>query len=220
MVSRRFACLLLAASMTLSSIWIVSADQSHQIQDAAAAAATYSAAVQVLEGAGLSQSAEANAGIAIDMGLLDREETLDLSQLSVQAVQLQQEEKARQEEAARQAALDAAHRTGRQAARQALLDAYDGAMATRQITVYDAPSDSAASLRTLRQGKVARLNDVTEDGNWYQITFSDNQFHTLSSSFGVSSRYSTSVSSYSSSKSYSPRSSFPLVEDLSFMNLK
>ena len=39
MVSRRFACLLLAASMTLSSIWIVSADQSHQIQDAAAAAA-------------------------------------------------------------------------------------------------------------------------------------------------------------------------------------
>ena len=146
MVSRRFACLLLAASMTLSSIWIVSADQSHQIQDAAAAAATYSAAVQVLEGAGLSQSAEANAGIAIDMGLLDREETLDLSQLSVQAVQLQQEEKARQEEAARQAALDAAHRTGRQAARQALLDAYDGAMATRQITVYAAPSDSAASL--------------------------------------------------------------------------
>lgn len=172
MVSRRFACLLLAASMTLSSIWIVSADQSHQIQDAAAAAATYSAAVQVLEGAGLSQSAEANAGIAIDMGLLDREETLDLSQLSVQAVQLQQEEKARQEEAARQAALDAAHRTGRQAARQALLDAYDGAMATRQITVYAAPSDSAASLRTLRQGKVARLNDVTEDGSWYQITFS------------------------------------------------
>ena len=156
MVSRRFACLLLAASMTLSSIWIVSADQSHQIQDAAAAAATYSAAVQVLEGAGLSQSAEANAGIAIDMGLLDREETLDLSQLSVQAVQLQQEEKARQEEAARQAALDA----------------YDGAMATRQITVYDAPSDSAASLRTLRPGKVARLNDVTEDGSWYQITFS------------------------------------------------
>lgn len=172
MVSRRFACLLLAASMTLSSIWIVSADQSHQIQDAAAAAATYSAAVQVLEGAGLSQSAEANAGIAIDMGLLDREETLDLSQLSVQAVQLQQEEKARQEEAARQAALDAAHRTGRQAARQALLEAYDGAMATRQITVYAAPSDSAASLRTLRQGKVARLNDVTEDGSWYQITFS------------------------------------------------
>ena len=45
-------------------------------------------------------------------------------------------------------------------------------MAARQITVYAAPSDSAASLRTLRQGKVARLNDVTEDGNWYQITFS------------------------------------------------
>ena len=69
-------------------------------------------------------------------------------------------------------AMEAARRTGRQAARQALLDAYDGAMAARQITVYAAPSDSAASLRTLRQGKVARLNDVTEDGNWYQITFS------------------------------------------------
>ena len=54
----------------------------------------------------------------------------------------------------------------------------------------------------------------------YTGFFSDNQFRTLSSSFGVSSRYSTSVSSYSSSKSYSPRSSFPLVEDLSFMNLK
>ena len=44
MVSRRFACLFLAVSMTLSSIWIVSADQSHQIQDAAEAAASYSAA--------------------------------------------------------------------------------------------------------------------------------------------------------------------------------
>ena len=156
MVSRRFACLFLAVSMTLSSIWIVSADQSHQIQDAAEAAASYSAAVQALEEAGLSQSAQANSNIAIDLGMLEQEETVDLSQLAVQAVQLQQEEEARQAEAAR----------------QALLDAYDGAMAARQITVYAAPSDSAASLRTLRQSKVARLNDVTEDGNWYQITFS------------------------------------------------
>ena len=156
MVSRRFACLFLAVSMTLSSIWIVSADQSHQIQDAAEAAASYSAAVQALEEAGLSQSAQANSNIAIDLGMLEQEETVDLSQLAVQAVQLQQEEEARQAEAAR----------------QALLDAYDGAMAARQITVYAAPSDSAASLRTLRQGKVARLNDVTEDGSWYQITFS------------------------------------------------
>ena len=161
MVSRRFACLFLAVSMTLSSIWIVSADQSHQIQDAAEAAASYSAAVQALEEAGLSQSAQANSNIAIDLGMLEQEETVDLSQLAIQAVQLQQEEEARQAEAAR-----------RQAARQALLDAYDGAMAARQITVYAAPSDSAASLRTLRQGKVARLNDVTEDGSWYQITFS------------------------------------------------
>ena len=156
MVSRRFACLFLAVSMTLSSIWIVSADQSHQIQDAAEAAASYSAAVQALEEAGLSQSAQANSNIAIDLGMLEQEETVDLSRLAVQAVQLQQEEEARQAEAAR----------------QALLDAYDGAMAARQITVYAAPSDSAASLRTLRQGKVARLNDVTEDGSWYQITFS------------------------------------------------
>ena len=158
MVSRRFACLFLAVSMTLSSIWIVSADQSHQIQDAAEAAASYSAAVQALEEAGLSQSAQANSNIAIDLGMLEQEETVDLSQLAVQAVQLQQEEEARQAEAARQANREAARRTGRQAA--------------RQITVYAAPSDSAASLRTLRQGKVARLNDVTEDGNWYQITFS------------------------------------------------
>lgn len=172
MVSRRFACLFLAVSMTLSSIWIVSADQSHQIQDAAEAAASYSAAVQALEEAGLSQSAQANSNIAIDLGMLEQEETVDLSRLAVQAVQLQQEEEARQAEAARQANREAARRTGRQAARQALLDAYDGAMAARQITVYAAPSDSAASLRTLRQGKVARLNDVTEDGSWYQITFS------------------------------------------------
>ena len=163
MVSRRFACLFLAVSMTLSSIWIVSADQSHQIQDAAEAAASYSAAVQALEEAGLSQSAQANSNIAIDLGMLEQEETVDLSQLAVQAVQLQQEEEARQAEAARQANREAARRTGRQAARQALLDAYDGAMAARQITVYAAPSDSAVSLRTLRQGKVARLNDVAEN---------------------------------------------------------
>ena len=92
MVSRRFACLFLAVSMTLSSIWIVSADQSHQIQDAAEAAASYSAAVQALEEAGLSQSAQANSNIAIDLGMLEQEETVDLSQLAVQAVQLQQEE--------------------------------------------------------------------------------------------------------------------------------
>ena len=102
MVSRRFACLFLAVSMTLSSIWIVSADQSHQIQDAAEAAASYSAAVQALEEAGLSQSAQANSNIAIDLGMLEQEETVDLSQLAVQAVQLQQEEEARQAEAARQ----------------------------------------------------------------------------------------------------------------------
>lgn len=138
MVSRRFACLFLAVSMTLSSIWIVSADQSHQIQDAAEAAASYSAAVQALEEAGLSQSAQANSNIAIDLGMLEQEETVDLSQLAVQAVQLQQEEEARQAEAARQANREAARRTGRQAARQALLDAYDGAMAARQITVYPA----------------------------------------------------------------------------------
>ena len=134
---------------------------------------TLAQARQALEEAGLSQSAQANSNIAIDLGMLEQEETVDLSQLAVQAVQLQQEEEARQAEAARQANREAARRTGRQAARQALLDAYDGAMAARQITVYAAaPSDSAASLRTLRQGKVARLNDVTEDGNWYQITFS------------------------------------------------
>ena len=39
-------------------------------------------------------------------------------------------------------AMEAARRTGRQAARQALLDAYDGAMAARQITVYAAPADA------------------------------------------------------------------------------
>lgn len=89
-----------AVSMTLSSIWIVSADQSHQIQDAAEAAASYSAAVQALEEAGLSQSAQANSNIAIDLGMLEQEETVDLSQLAVQAVQLQQEEEARQAEAA------------------------------------------------------------------------------------------------------------------------
>ena len=95
MVSRRFACLFLAVSMTLSSIWIVSADQSHQIKDAVEAAASYSAAVQALEEAGLSQSAQANSNIAIDLGMLEQEETVDLSQLAVQAVQLQQEEETR-----------------------------------------------------------------------------------------------------------------------------
>lgn len=56
----------------------------------------YSAAVQALEEAGLSQSAQANSNIAIDLGMLEQEETVDLSQLAVQAVQLQQEEEARQ----------------------------------------------------------------------------------------------------------------------------
>ncbi len=74
--------------------------------------------------------------------MLEQEETVDLSQLAVQAVQLQQEEEARQAEAARQANREAAAAPAARPPARPLLDAYDGAMAARQITVYAAPSDA------------------------------------------------------------------------------
>ena len=158
MVSRRFACLFLAVSMTLSSIWIVSADQSHQIQDAAEAAASYSAAVQALEEAGLSQSAQANSNIAIDLGMLEQGRRWTCPSWPFGQCSCSRRRKpGRRKPPARPTARPPAAPAARPPARP-LLDAYDGAMAARQITVYAAPSDSAASLRTLRQGKVARLN--------------------------------------------------------------
>ena len=148
MVSRRFACLFLAVSMTLSSIWIVSADQSHQIQDAAEAAASYSAAVQALEEAGLSQSAQANSNIAIDLGMLEQEETVDLSQLAVQAVQLQQEEEARQAEATRQNRINEA--TGQVARFNAMYEEYTKyPLITKQRMFYEAMEELLPELKII-----------------------------------------------------------------------
>lgn len=174
MISRRFACLLLALAMMLSSIWVVSADQTHQIQDAARAAAAYAAAVEALEQEGLSGQTS-NSGnlmeLAINLGILEQSRALGLYQLSVQAVQLQREQELAAQEAAQEAARQGAARTGRQAARQALLREYDGVLTNEQTELRAQPDETSASLRTLRQGKVARLLDLSEDGAWYRVSF-------------------------------------------------
>lgn len=174
MISRRFACLLLALAMMLSSIWVVSADQSHQIQDAAEAAAVYAAAVEALEQEGLSGQTAGSGNLmslAIDLGILEQSQELDLYQLSVQAVQLQRKQELAAQEAAEEAARQGAARTGRQAVRQALLREYDGVLAETKLTIHAKADEASAALRNIETGKVAKLLDLSEDGAWYRVSF-------------------------------------------------
>lgn len=165
MISRRFACLLLAGAMMLSSIWIVSADQ---LDTAAKLTAEYTAATELLAEDGCPEEPVVNGlSLAIDLGLLEEQESIELYQLPVQALQLQQEQEAAAREAAAQAAREGTVRTGR----QALLRKYGGAKAEQTLRICRSPEQDADRLGTLPQGKVARLKGISEDGKWYRVAF-------------------------------------------------
>ncbi len=157
-MSRKFACILLTLSVLISSFVIVYADESAQrLSD-------YEAAAAALSDAGMTYSTTAmgrshGVALAVDLGMLAQRSNLSMSQLSAQALLLQQEQQRAEIETARTEAI-----------RSAYMSLYDGVMVqTDSLPVYAAPSADAEVLRTLSAGKAGRLLDVTD--GWYHISF-------------------------------------------------
>ena len=153
-MSRRICCLLLAMSMVLSGIVIALADTRQNDP--------YAAALETLSAAGVTASSEQvlcsgnSLRLSIELGMLSEGECLSLTELSAQAVQLQQEqEQVRSESVAAATAM------------AALLVQYDGVLANVSLNLRSEPSTDASVLRTLYAGKVARLLDASD--GWYQV---------------------------------------------------
>lgn len=158
-MSRKFACLLLTFTVLCSSIAIVYADE------AAAKNAAYLDAVETLHDAGMTYTADTaitdKRGMALpaQLGMLTQRSTLSLSELSTQALVLQQELQLQSEAEAK-----------REAARKAFLSLYDAVLITAEsANIYEVPNAEGYVLRTLDQSKVAKLLGM-EDG-FYHINF-------------------------------------------------
>ncbi len=161
MISRKIACMGLAASLLISSAVIASADpivgkDNNQAFTSATAAlasvgATGTSSVMLTNGTGTQ--------LALDMGVLDcSDNTLTLTQLTVKALK----EEAKQTKAAEKAAEDAA-------ALNALLSEYDGVKISCNDTLNIRSKPDGKVTRSIADGKVAHLIDV--DGDWYKIKF-------------------------------------------------
>ncbi|MBE6970768.1 MAG: NlpC/P60 family protein [Ruminococcaceae bacterium] len=158
-MSRRIACLLLTLTVLCSSIAIVYADE------AAAQNAAYRDAVETLYDAGMTYTADTaitdKRGMALpaQLGMLEQRSVLSLSELSTQALVLQQELQLR-----------SAAEAEREAARKAFISLYDAVLITAQsANIYEVPNTEGYVLRTIGSGKVAKLLAM-EDG-FYHINF-------------------------------------------------
>ena len=97
--------------------------------------------------------------VACETGLLDGDEPIPLTALSAQALLVRQEQESAQEEASYEAA-----------ARDAYLAQYDGIMVTGSgCYLLSRPEEDAAPLRSMAEGKVGRLEDVTD--GWYLVSY-------------------------------------------------
>lgn len=158
-MSRRLACLLLTFTVLCSSIAIVYADE------AAAKNAAYRNAVETLHDAGMTYTADSaitdKRGMALpaQLGMLSQRSTLSLSELSTQALVLQQELQ-----------LQSAAEAEREAARKAFTSLYDAVLITAEsANIYEVPNTEGYVLRTVGHGKVPQLLGM-EDG-WFHISF-------------------------------------------------
>ena len=158
-MSRKFACLLLAATVLVSSIAIVYADE------AAAKSAAYRDAVETLHDAGMTYTADTaitdkrGMALAAELGMLNQRSTMSISELSTQALVLQQELQ-----------LQSVAEAEREAARKAFTSLYDAVLITAQsANIYETPNTEGYVLRTIGSGKVAKLLDM-EDG-FYHINY-------------------------------------------------
>ena len=160
-MSRKFACLFLSLALAASLVVTGYADEPQ-------AADTNTAAVQPVD-TGVARVADAviteghGLTMVMDLAASSRSsENLSLSQLAAKAAMIRQEQVQAEAAAEEQAITNAS-----------LLAAYDGVMVqcSDALNVRAAASTDSQILRTIRSGKVARLEGVSEDGQWYQITF-------------------------------------------------
>ena len=163
-MSKRVSGLVLALSVLLSSFVIAPAEQTAAPVDGGE---TYTAAVEMLAASGVNAGSSVAMGtslqLPIDLGMLDGEGSLSLTQLTAQAPAVRQEQQRAREDAEAKIITEAA-------ADAALLVQYDGVMVTADtLTIRTDPNGDSAALRTLHSGKVARLLDA-KDG-WCQVEF-------------------------------------------------
>ncbi len=128
----------------------------------------YDAAARTLAASGVGTASaaalDANPQLPIDLGLLEGEGELSPTLLTARALTVRDEQKQAAEDA--QAELVAAA-----AADAALLVQYDGVkVAADSLNIRTEPNGDSSVIRTLRQGKVARLLDARN--GWYQVEFS------------------------------------------------
>ena len=158
-MSRKFACLFLAAATLLSVLTVVHANEKQAQNEA------YTAAAAVLSEAGVvSQSATAltdgrGMALAVELGMLSRHSTMSLSQLAAQALQTRQ---------ARAQSLQEAQKLAEE--RRSYLMLYDGFLLQQDTTLCTAADHSADAVRSIAEGKVARLLDNSTEG-WYRVSF-------------------------------------------------
>lgn len=123
------------------------------------------AAVRTMEEAGMTGTSAAalSHDPALNVALLADFDGLTPTQLTARAIVREQEQLAADENAAR----EQANASAEAAVRAALLEAYDGVMASDDLNVRKTPGGKV--LRTIGSGKVAHLEDIVD--GWYRITY-------------------------------------------------
>ena len=151
MLGKQIAALSLSGLLLFSgAVTAANADEATPIDTTG-----YAAAAEVLAGNGVASSAatamQTGLRLAQASGLLDGGETPTLNQLAAQAL-LQET-----------AALE----------KQNFLAKYDGVLVDcgSYLSLRAEPDTSADRLRIIFDGKAAQLLDVTDDGEWYKVTY-------------------------------------------------
>lgn len=127
----------------------------------------FSAAAQAMAEAGMTgvSSAAVVHDPALNAVLLGASDGLSPTQLTAQAIVMEQEQRVAKENAARQQAGESA----KAAARTALLAEYDGVMVTSDLNVRSTPDGEV--VRIIDSGKVVYLKDAAD--GWYEVSFDD-----------------------------------------------
>lgn len=158
-MSRKFSCLFLAVAMLISSIVIVYADEVDQRRSAYEEAAAALADTGMPHPSAATIDDERGMALAMELGMLQQRSTIPLSELNAQALLVQHEQLQLQQAEAE-----------RQAQRGTYLTLYDAVLIlTDELPVYASPDRDSSVRRTLPEGKVAKLKDVSD--GWFKISF-------------------------------------------------
>ena len=167
MLGKQIAALSLSGLLLFSgAVTAANADEATPIDTTG-----YAAAAEVLAGNGVASSAatamQTGSGLRLAQasGLLDGGETPTLNQLAAQAL-LQET-----------AALE----------KQNFLAEYDGVLVDcgSYLSLRAEPDTSADRLRIIFDGKAAQLLDVTDDGEWYKVTYGTDTGYVLAAPMSI-----------------------------------